>query len=78
VLWITSHQVESLLVRLLELSFQTLIIAFLGALHQFRILRHSASRFINTVSGDHFDRENISGLKLSIFPLEVFAYVAIS
>jgi hypothetical protein len=74
---IASREVESLFVRLLELSFQTLVIASLRALHQFRVLRRAASRFINTGSGNHFDRENVSELELSIFPPEVFAYIAI-
>jgi hypothetical protein len=42
-----------------------------------RIFRNAASRFVNAGSGDHFDCENVSGLELSIFPLEVFASVAI-
>jgi hypothetical protein len=67
----------SFLYRLLELSFQSLVVASLGALHQFRVLCNASSWFVNTSGGNHFDRENVSGLELSIFPLEVFADVAI-
>src|SRR5215470_1488446 len=67
---------KSFLFGLLELSLQSLVVTSLRALHQLRVLRNATPRFINSWSADHFDCQNVSGLKLSLFPLEVFTYVA--
>jgi hypothetical protein len=49
----------------------------LRTLHQFRVLRNTALWFVNAVSDDHFNRENVSRFEISIYPPEVFAHVTI-
>ena len=52
---------DAILARLLELSFQALIVASLRTLYQFPVLRNTAPWFVNTGSRDHFNREHVSG-----------------